>query len=658
MSLDDHIPKIDDRRYDDIIAEVRTRIARYTPEWTPVWTDLNDSDPGITLAQLFAWQTDMLLYRMGKVPELNYLKFLQLLGIELKSAEPALTEITFMVKEDHPAPYVIVPSRTQASAESPDDGPPLIFETDRALFALRAKLTSVQAFDGYTFTDLSEENDKAVNSYQPFGSLAKDGAAFYLGFFLKEKTEAFPQVELDLTLWISQQEGQAAPLKCGLPDTPVYGPARLRWQYWNGTEWLCLKFLKDETNAFTRSGHILLKTPAKDAMKRAVIGEVKEERYWVRALIEHSQYERPPKLLAIRTNTVAARQAETILDEVLGGSSGRRNQVFRLASAPVLADSLHLEVDEGDDYQVWAQVDDFFASSPDDPHFILNRATGEVRYGDGLNGRIPVANPNNPDANIVARIYRTGGGKRGNVPAQAINTLVTSIDGLDDNGVGNLLAAHSGRDEETLTEAKKRAPRMIKSRCRAVTAEDYEYLAMQAGNVKRAKALPLFHPGFPGVKVPGVVTVIVVPDADVPNPMPSEGTLHTVCAYLEQRRLLTTELYVIKPTYQQVEVQGEVIVNGNADLAEVDELIEKTLLDYFHPLKGGEDGLGWPFGGTIFYSRVYQRVFTVAGVQSIQRLVIVLDGEQQEECRDIPIQEDALVYSTQHNIQVQYSFDE
>ena len=81
----------------------------------------------------------------------------------------------------------------------------------------------------------------------------------------------------------------------------------------------------------------------------------------------------------------------------------------------------------------------------------------------------------------------------------------------------------------------------------------------------------------------------------------------------------------IKPTYQQVEVHAEVIVNDDADLAEVSDAIEKSLLDYFHPLKGGEDGLGWPFGGTIYYSRVYQRVFTVPGVQSIESLIIGLD---------------------------------
>ena len=243
------------------------------------------------------------------------------------------------------------------------------------------------------------------------------------------------------------------------------------------------------------------------------------------------------------------------------------------------------------------------------------------------------------------------------LPAQAIKTLVSSAEGIDEGKLGNLQAAYSGRDEEPFEDAKNRAPLAIKSRSRAVTDEDFEYLAMQSANIKRAKALPLYHPGFPGVQVPGVVTVVVVPDADTPNPIPSEGTLRTVCAYLEPRRLLTTELYVVAPTYQQVQIQGKVIASGNADLAEVSQQIEQTLLDYFHPLKGGEDGLGWPFGGTIFYSRVYQQVFTVKGVQSIQNLVIVLDGEEVTACTDVPILKGALLFSIQHNVQVSYSFD-
>src|SRR5215510_520371 len=122
MPLENALPQLDDRNYDSLLGEVRTRIARYTPEWTPtpVWTDVNDNDPGVTMAQVFAWLAEMLTYRMNKVPELNYIKFLQLLGIELNAAEPAQAEITFPVKNSFPKPFVIVPARTQLTAESPD----------------------------------------------------------------------------------------------------------------------------------------------------------------------------------------------------------------------------------------------------------------------------------------------------------------------------------------------------------------------------------------------------------------------------------------------------------------------------------------------------------------------------------------------------------
>ena len=652
MPLENAVPRIDDRNYDSLIAEVRTRIARYTPEWTPVWTDVNDNDPGITLAQVFAWLTEMLAYRMNRVPELNYIKFLQLIGIELNPAEPAQAEVTMPVRSSFADPYVIVPERTQVTAQAADGGAPITFETDRALIALRAQLAAVLAYDGYSFTSVTLDNQEAAQGFEPFGPMANDGSALLLGF---DDPGAFPALELSLAIW-TPDHSPSVPFKCGLPDSPSFASAILRWEFWNGGQWQALSLLKDETRAFTRSGHVYLKTPNK-GMHRAVIAPEIKAFYWIRARLERSQYERPPKLLAIRTNTISVRHAETVRDEILGGSNGRRDQVFRLASAPVLRDTLRLEIDQGSGAEIWARVDDFFGSGPADLHYVLNRTTGEIRFGDGRTGNIPVANPTNPEGNIVAREYRFGGGKRGNVPAAAIKTLTTSVDGIDDNTVANLLPADSGRDEETLDEAKKRAPRAIRSRCRAVTAEDFELLAMEASSIKRAKALPLYHPDFPGINVPGVVTVIVVPDGDAPAPTPSEGTLRNVCGYLDQRRLLTTELYVIKPSYQRVEVRSEVIVQDNADLAEVKQGIEQSLLDYFHPLKGGEDGLGWPFGGTIFYSRVNQRCFMIPGVQSVANLVIVLDGEEVPPCTDVTINQAGLLFATEHEVQVRYSFE-
>ncbi len=653
MPLENAIPRIDDRNYDSLITEVRTRIARYTPEWTPVWTDVNDNDPGITLAQVFAWMTEMLAYRMNLVPELNYIKFLQLIGMELNAAESAQAEITFPIKLTFADPFVIVPEHTQLTAEAPGGRAPITFETDRALVAVRARLAAVLAYDGYAYTSVTADNQEAVQGFEPFGPLANDGSALLLGF---DDPGPFPSLELNLAIWTLPDNSQSGSFKCGLPDALSFASAILRWEFWNGSDWQALSLLKDDTRAFTRSGHVYLKTPNK-SMQRVIIAPETKAFYWIRARVERSQYERPPKLLAIRTNTVSAHQAETVRDEVLGGSNGRRDQVFRLASAPVLRGTLRLEIDEGSGPEIWTRVDDFFGSGPVDLHYMLNRTTGEIRFGDGRNGNIPVANPANPEGNIIAREYRFGGGKKGNVAAGAIKTLTTSIGGIDDNAVANLLPADSGRDEETLDEAKKRAPHAIRSRCRAVTAEDFEFLAMEASSIKRAKSLPLYHPDFPGVKVPGVVTVIVVPDGDGQAPTPSEGTLRTVCAYLDQRRLLTTELYVIKPGYQRVEIRTEVVANDDADLAEIKEALDQSLLDYFHPLKGGEDGLGWPFGGTIYYSRVNQRCFTIPGVQSVANLVIVLDGEEVPPCTDVTINEAGLLFATEHQIQVRYSFE-
>ena len=83
--------QLDDRRFEELVQEAKRRIPRYTPEWT----DLNDSDPGITLVQLFAWLTEMILYRLNKVPEKNFIKFLELVGMELNPPTPARAELTF-----------------------------------------------------------------------------------------------------------------------------------------------------------------------------------------------------------------------------------------------------------------------------------------------------------------------------------------------------------------------------------------------------------------------------------------------------------------------------------------------------------------------------------------------------------------------------------
>src|SRR5512135_2696977 len=85
------IPSLDDRRFQDFVDEAKRRIPQYCPEWT----DHNVSDPGVTLIELFAWMTDILLYRLNKVPERDFLKFLELIGVRPNPAVPASAELLF-----------------------------------------------------------------------------------------------------------------------------------------------------------------------------------------------------------------------------------------------------------------------------------------------------------------------------------------------------------------------------------------------------------------------------------------------------------------------------------------------------------------------------------------------------------------------------------
>jgi predicted phage baseplate assembly protein len=261
---------------------------------------------------------------------------------------------------------------------------------------------------------------------------------------------------------------------------------------------------------------------------------------WLRVRIAQGTYPagRSPEIDFIRPNTVAARNLTTVGFEQVGTSNGRPKQSFTLANTPVFPDTLQLSVESKGTTKVWTRVDDFLAAGRDDEYYTLNLATGEIQFGDGQRGAVP-----DPGATITAVTYRYGGGSSGNVAAGLINQPLTDLGNIQ---VKNERAAVGGRDEQTVDELKDEAPARLRCRRRAVTAEDYQALAEQAGGVARAVALPLAHPDFPypQVKVPGTITVVIVPDTDDPAPVPSHDEIVSVGRYLDQFRLITTEVYV------------------------------------------------------------------------------------------------------------------
>ena len=645
MALSDLTPSLDDRSYQDLVDEMKVRIPRYAPEWT----DLNDTEPGMAILQTYAWLADMLLYRVGRVPEQNYLRFLELFGVTLLPATPARALVRFPANPTAPELVALVPERTQVSAMGAD-GSPVIFETRRSATILRAQLDALQVSDGGSFTQAALD---PPSPFRPFGVLARIDSALLLG--LTDSTP-LPAATIEVTVW-AQPSGKDAAVSCASSSRDT-ASATVVWESWSTTGWRGLQVLRDDTNGLTRTGGVAIKLPPVGTLVPTVVGAFNDRpRFWLRARISVGGYATPPVVEAVAIDAVAVEQAVTVFDETLGGSDARPDQQFRLSGELIVPGSLTLDVDEGDDrgFVEWMEVEDLYASGPYSEHFILDPVTATVRFGNGRDGAIPGANIANRTGNIVATSYRSGGGLRGNVTADQITSVLSTLQGIDTAKVHNPFPAGGGRDTETLSEAKRRAPSALRAQRRAVTADDFEALAKEAANVKRAKALPLTHPDFPGTTVPGVVTVIVVPDADGTHPLPTAETMRAVCAYLNQRRLITTELYVVPPTYRQVSVEVDILVDDLADLAAVEHDVTRALLTYLHPLTGGESRDGWPFGGTISYSQIDRAIFAVPGIQRIERLVLSVDGFDAAECRNVEIGSAELVFSEHHTVNVSYA---
>jgi predicted phage baseplate assembly protein len=652
-------PNLDTRTFEDLLAEARLRISRYNPGWT----DFNESDPGITLVQLFAWISELMLYRFNQVPSRNYIKFLQLMGLELRAAQPAIAHLTFTATPG----AVVDPVRrfTKVTAQPPGGGEPLIFETDTGVDIIRASLTDLQVFDGTAFSVVTSANQVGGGEFAPFGIAAQPGSALYLGFSPPDPPASgriFPQ-EIRLRVFLSDAAQAGGSQDANAVNTPPASPVELVWDYRPSSDskrWQSLNAYLDESLGFTREGYIVMEGPPNIAA--TVEGRVTAPRYWLRARLAGGSYPtgRIPQLDFVRFNTAPAINLSTVHEEDIGRSDGTPAQVFKLSRRPVVPDSLLLSVEiTGVNPETWVQVEDFLASGKDDPHYTFQGNTAEVRFGDGTHGRIPSAG-----ALIVANRYRFGGGSSGNVPPGSINGLPGNITGLA--SVTNERGAVSGRDEQSVDELKAQAPHELRSRNRAVTADDFAYLASHAGGVAKAAAVPLMHPDFPGVDVPGAVTVLIVPDNDSLAPMPTADHLRAVSAYLNRFRLLTTELFVKGPQYKEVRVDVLVAAKPYASFDGVARDVKAALNFYLDPLaripktgKPSDATLGaagteqWNFGESFHPTNLFSVILGVDGVAFVKSLGIKVDGARQTDLSiPVALPPDGLLSSGNHRITV------
>ena len=379
-------------------------------------------------------------------------------------------------------------------------------------------------------------------------------------------------------------------------------------------------------------------------------------------------------LKVIRPNTVSAVNAVTIKEEVLGSSDGKPGQIFTLRRFPVISgvQIAVLEPDRPLDHELkqlrkelekversaqallpasgsgkgvwvlWHEVSDFYASTPAGHHFTLNPISGEIRFGNGKRGKIPPVGIDN----IKAIFYRTHNGVNGNVAAGAVTVLRNpSGDMANIKSVTNPENGAGGSDAETLDEIKLRGPQRIKHRNRAVTIEDFAWLAREAsGEVGQACCLPTRDDN--GLPAAGWVTVVITPKSGVAKPMPSPALLRCVKAYLKNSALTNLKdidrIYVKGPEYIEATVLAKVVPAQPEKTDKVKLAVLNRLETFLHPLKGGPERTGWELGRDVYLSEVYAEIEAVSGVDHVAGLRLF--GSLQQYCISLKEEESGYRY--------------
>jgi predicted phage baseplate assembly protein len=641
-------PNLDDRRFQTLVDEAKRMVQRRCPEWT----DHNVSDPGVTLIETFAYMTDLLLYRLNRVPDRNYVHFLEMIGVRLFPPTAARAPVTFWLSAPQELD-VLVPEGTIVSTRRVERGDePVSFTTVEDLNIVAAVLQNIVSID-HAGMDRDHTKRIGVAPFYAFTAQPVANDTLLIGM-----SEAVPSCAVLLRFDCSIE---------GVGVDPTDPP--LVWEAWSGEDWQRCEVDRDGTGGLNRPGDVVIHVPRSHSV--SVIQEVRAG--WLRVrLIDPKEnqpsYSASPSINALQAfvigGTVEAENARAVQHEIIGVSDGVAGQVFDLEYKPVVPSRkpVVLQVGGEQGWQEWTEVENFADSGPEDRHFVLDRVMGQVVLGPAVRlregglqhfGQVP---PKGAALRVIE--YHSGGGRRGNVARHAISTLRSSIPFV--TNVENRHPASGGVDGEEVGDAKVRGPITLRTLGRAVTPEDYEELSRQASpEIARVRCVPASSP-----EEAGVVRVLVVPAVEgeewrlkFQELVPNEKTLRRIAEFLEARRTIGARVVVEPPAYQGVTVVAKIRAEAGVDSNRLEEVAATALYHFLHPIEGGAEGKGWPFGRAVHVGEVYACLQRVKGVELVEsaRLYAAdpITGERSQALQRVEIGNNTLVFSFEHQIKAE-----
>lgn len=663
------LPVIDDRTYEQIVSDALARVRVHTPEWTHTGA----ADPGVTLVELFGFMAETLLYRANLIPDRNRLKFLQLLGQSLRPASPATGLVSLSNDNGQRRNFTLPKGLTFSTGAVPflgDDGldvPPVAAyvcikrkatESDPAVLDYYRQLYEATGRDILASADAGETTlelydtvalDDLPNGYDA-GTDSVDGA-LWIALLAPDKTDSrdYPRLKEQLagrTLSIGLSPSTSGSGRL-VPGSPAFIPPTLSVStpaaatgVANAVNFARLDSAPPE--GFPERSAVLQVTMPRAASQ--IINPPETEP------LEAGVGETPPLLtdekLAERVVTwlrvdglatsgvrlmwagihcVRVTQRHQVKNERLAAGTGESDQGRRLAQKQILAGSLELRIGG----ETWRLTDELAAAPREDQQganvYGLDAEDGLLRFGNGDHGARPALG-----ADIIVS-YDWSSGSAGNVGVDAINGCNELPPGLK---VRNPIATRGGTAAETVEDAERRIPLVLRHRDRAVSSEDFKEILQGAPGVEvgRVEVLAAWHPelspALPGDQ-PGVVTAMVLPRADAKRPdapLPDGEFIQALCNHLAPRRLVTCEVLLRPPVYREIWISVGFDLVAGESVAVVRERIATALREYLSPLPASTRGRpspapglenGWPLFRAVSaleLGAVVARTTGVAGV--------------------------------------------
>jgi hypothetical protein len=647
--------QLDDLTWAQMMEAIRERIPGASQGQ---WTHHAPVDAGMTLLELYAWLLEQRLYLLDQVPDGLLRGVLALLG--LSGPAPAVPAATVLA---------LSPSTGSGRISAVPEGTELF----RAIGAQRIVFTTEDSvalvpYAGWRL--LAGGTDRTADLPMHGVELLGSATPSPVELVISVPDSFDPPANARLGVLLDLDVGARIPPSWSpqaVKDVPP--PAQISWSFETSPgnfSAFAPDQLDDGTGGLRRSGVVRLAWPDawRPASGAAATG-VTDRR--LRLSASRATFSSPPRLHNLALNAVVARHRQLITakDDVLKKLEDQLNDWISLPGQNLDLDAaepsrgtlagrllddpptVQLSLAERDGaWHTWTATGDLSRHGAADRVFEIDRTAGRLRFGDGRNGRLPVAAAAGPRLRLS---YQVGGGEEGN-----LGIVDWSCDTLPIQATSAVLARF-GKPPETIEQARDRAAGELARPTRAVTVTDIEQITRATPGVDIARAYVAvgLHPATPCDPVPGALTVVIVPGVvgdrsegrpEVPAPMPDTGAIAAVKAALEAARLIGTEIFVRGPRCRPVRL---LISLGSpvADPTRLQQRLTDGLRRHLDPLAGGPKGGGWIFGEPVRPAELLGVAQRVAGRSAvIERVSIGLDGAKPaEDCQDVAIAPSDLV---------------